>query len=86
MKHLIILFTSFQLLAGEVNLVCLNVNHENANIEKTIEILIANEPDLILLQETTPEFEKRARSKLQENYRHMWFSHGKTKTAQGFSS
>lgn len=63
--------------AGQPVLVVMtyNLNYGLAGDEATLGVLTRHKADLVLLQETTPEWEVALRARLGERYPHMMFRH-----------
>jgi endonuclease/exonuclease/phosphatase family metal-dependent hydrolase len=60
--------------ATEVKIATFNVNYRNAKVEETVKLIEKHDPDVILLQETTPAFEKAAAKLFSDAYKHTWYT------------
>jgi endonuclease/exonuclease/phosphatase family metal-dependent hydrolase len=60
--------------ASEVKIATFNVNYRNEKVAETVQLIEKHDPDVILLQETTPAFEKAAARHFSDAYKHTWYS------------
>lgn len=61
-----------------------NVNYGHTGRVATLDAIAAGDADLVLLQETTPSWEKQLRKRFKDRYPHMAFHHHK-RAAGGFA-
>jgi endonuclease/exonuclease/phosphatase family metal-dependent hydrolase len=72
-------------LASEIRISSLNVNFGNTNIAGTLELIARFDPDVILLQESTTIFERKAKDVLPRPYAFSWFTADDEEAGGGFA-
>ena len=71
--------------ASEIRISSFNVNFNNDRLKETFALVARFNPGIILLQESTAQFEKGAREFLPGGYKHRWFVEDKQHPAGGFA-